>query len=239
MISPDVAANGLLAGPVDPLRYGSREQPIDPHEADGIIYAFMPSRSRILDVGCAAGAMTLAVNRGKSNRVLGVEPDATRAALARANGIEVVEGYVDYALVSQHGPFDAVVFADVLEHCTNPTDLLRIGIAALRPGGVLIISVPNVAHWSVRQRLLRGRWEYASYGIMDATHLRWFTHASLQRLLEGQGLKVVHMQASAGKWMTEYNTLRSIPCFGRLIDWASARFPRLFGCQIVVAAKVA
>ena len=174
-LDPDASARSLVAAPVEALRY-DWDFDETPHEVPAIMREWMPEGVRVLDVGCATGALTSVVNRGKGNQVLGVEPDASRARAANAHDIEVVCGVLDDELCRSRGPFDVIVLADVLEHVPAPADLLDLAHEALRPAGLILVSVPNVAHWTVRAKLLLGRFDYAPSGIMDATHLRWFTH---------------------------------------------------------------
>lgn len=235
--SPDYAADGLLRKAVSARRYGVNERALDPYEVTGIIHGLIPSNCSVLDVGCAAGSATLSINRGKGNTVLGVEPDPVRAGLARDNGLNVINGYLDQALIDAHGPFDVVMFTDVLEHIASPSEVLNLGIAALKPGGLLVASVPNVAHWTVRLRLLFGRWEYTSKGIMDATHLRWFTHKSFKAFFKAHKLRIESVKSTSGTWMYEYKRLRLGRPGNRLIHWATGVFPTLFGCQIIIAAR--
>ena len=99
--TPDQHSKGLLASPPDALRYdqmpfGANE---DPLEVPGILQNWMPSWVRVLDVGCATGSMTLRINRGKNNQVIGLEPDEERATLARSRGLNVVSGILDESFV--------------------------------------------------------------------------------------------------------------------------------------------
>lgn len=242
--TPDAAASGLLESAPDPLRYGWRGvfSAADVREAPAIISRWLPEDAKILDVGCGEGAITLLVSGGRTERVLGLEPDPARAAAARAQGLNVVTGFADEAFLAEHGPFDVILFTDVLEHLPAPGEMLTLVMKGLRPGGLIIASVPNVAHWTVRFRLLFGRFNYAEYGIMDATHLRWFTRKSFVGLFEHHGLKVVDVAASAGTWLGEYNRLpfRLLPRGMRrgLIQTLSQWFPGLFGCQHVVKAQL-
>lgn len=149
----------------------------------------------LLDVGCARGHLASALQTN-GWVVTGVEPSASDAALARRSGVDVVEGGAEEALRDMTGVFDVVVFADVLEHMTNPEEVLRLGVALLSPGGRVVISVPNIAHVTVRASLLLGRFNYADRGIMDRTHMRFFTRRSLLALLESAGLGLVRMQVT-------------------------------------------
>lgn len=237
--TPDENTAGLLAGTADPLRYDGHDD--DPREVAGMFRAAMPEGVRVLDVGCGAGGLTALVNAGKKNHVLGLEPDAQRAAVARSRGIAVITGVLDEDFVRTNGRFDVIVFADVLEHLPSPANILRLAWKALDDHGQLLISVPNVAHWSVRANLLVGRFDYEDCGIMDSTHLRWFTVKSLRALLERSGFQVRSFSHSAGTTLPVYQrtVFRWIPSTVRspLVRSATRLFPRIFGCQHVVVAE--
>ncbi len=82
------------------------------------------------------------------------------------------------------------MFSDILEHVTNPKDVLDRHLPLLAPGGHILISLPNVAIWNVRLALLFGRFEYGDTGTLDRTHMRFFTRRSLRQLLSDAGLNV-------------------------------------------------
>ncbi|HSJ92228.1 MAG TPA: class I SAM-dependent methyltransferase, partial [Ilumatobacter sp.] len=86
------------------------------------------------------------------------------------------------------GPFDVVVFGDVLEHLRDPSSALDAACRVLAEDGQIVVSIPNVAHADVRLMLLEGRWEYQEHGLLDETHLRFFTLEGLRRLLDRSGL---------------------------------------------------
>ena len=119
----------------------------------------------------------------------GVEPDPGLSGHAR-------DGYDDWHQADAFSagpwsqPFDAVVCADVLEHLARPEDLLARIHGWLRPGGTLLVSLPNVANVTVRAGLLLGRFPYAERGILDRTHLRFYTRRSARDLLTGAGFRV-------------------------------------------------
>jgi len=192
-------------------------------------------------VGCGTGAVTAAANQGKDNEVIGIEPDPSRAVAARERGLEVYNQFLDAEFIGRKGPFDVVMLSDVIEHVPSPDKLIRLSMLALRPGGYMLISVPNVAHWSVRLNLLRGRFDYEAVGIMDATHLRWFTERTIRAVVESCGLKVERVCHSAGRDLTVYSSrpLKFIP--GRARNFAvrslCRMFPRLFGAQHVIKAR--
>lgn len=230
---------GLLTAAPDPYRY--ERHTLNPFEASGLVVSLVPRGARVLDVGCGTGELTALVRDECGARVVGVEPDPLRAARARERGIEVHEGVLTPSLASALGTFDVVLYADVLEHLVDPLGELEKAAQFLAPDGVTIISVPNVAHWSVRVNLLRGRFNYAPTGIMDATHLRWFTSRTLLQLLKRAGFTPVQIKHSSGGFLPCYqNTMLSrIPtrlrkaAIRRLIKLA----PTLFACQFVMVLR--
>jgi methionine biosynthesis protein MetW len=242
--SPDANATGFLDLDLalDPLRYGV-DHTGDPDEVAGVISSLVPLGARVLDVGCGTGSLAAVLRNARRAEVVGVEPDSRRAAVARDAGLQVHSGYFTESLLPEMGLFDVVVFADVLEHLAHPMALLELAMCALNSSGAVIVSVPNVAHWSVRLRLMRGRFEYERCGIMDATHVRWFTRAALRRFLERAGLHVEAMLPTAGKLLDLYGRLfpwrsmspdRRAFLLRRLLRWK----PELFACQWVARARL-
>jgi SAM-dependent methyltransferase len=238
-ISPDAYGAGLVQGHLNPLRYNGQSD--DPREVAGILHALMAERVRVLDVGCGTGSVTLVANRGKNNRILAVEPDAHRGAVARDRGIDVVCGFLDQEFLARNGPFDVIVFADVLEHLASPNDMLELAKSGLQPGGFIIASVPNIAHWSIRLKLLFGRFDYTQTGICDVTHLRWFTQSSFERLFRSQGLELVALRYSAGFFLPVYQSgffkLLPVRLRKKWIGVMTKLLPRLFACQFVIKAR--
>lgn len=242
--SPDESADSLIRNAADPfkgdrLRYDYHTA--DPSEAAGVIASLIPRGARVLDVGCGTGSMSRILVDYRGVDLVGVEPDVERAAAAHSRGIHVLTGTFDSTTVATLGTFDVVLFADVLEHLVQPAAPLRLARHVLRPGGVVIASVPNIAHWSVRLRLLAGRFDYESYGIMDATHLRWFTADSLRALFDACGYCVDTMRHTAGTGLMVYRTAtpwRYVPVPSRhwIVRKLARTAPRLFGCQHVVRA---
>ena len=239
-VDPDSHGAGLTGADLDPLRYDGQSD--HPAEVAGMIHALMPAGVRVLDVGCGTGSVTLIANRGRGNTVSAIEPDPDRAATAKARGIDVHNGVLDDAWLQGREPFDVVMSSDVLEHLAAPAELLRRFVAAARPGGLVILSVPNVAHWTVRWNLLFGRFDYEPVGIMDATHLRWFTESSLRALVESVGLEIVEIRQTAGSDIPPYGRGLWGRIDGRLrvplVRRLTRMLPRLFGVQHVVKARV-
>lgn len=148
---------------------------------------------RVLDVGCGAGGLgALLVARG--HQVTGIELIAEAAAQARGRLHEVVVADIEADdLPFPAGSFDAIVFADVLEHLIDPWRALGETVTLLSPGGVVVASVPNVQNAAVLWRLVRGRWDYRERGVLDRGHLRFFTLKSLRGLFAQAGLAIEHV----------------------------------------------
>lgn len=151
--------------------------------------------SAILEVGCGAGGTARAVRAaGKAGRYVGIELCPAAAAEAREAVDRLLIGDVETLDVEQAGNgFDALILSEVLEHLVDPWRTVRRLAALLRPGGLVLASSPNIAHWSIVASMLKGRFDYAASGVMDSTHLRWFTPASYRRLFEQGGFSVTHI----------------------------------------------
>ena len=149
---------------------------------------------RVLNVGCAAGVDSEHLRRLGAETIHGIEPVEEAASLARDSYDSVfVGGLDDWTWDGQ--PYDLIVVADVLEHMVDPFAALSSMRKCLSEQGRLLVSIPNVRHLSVVWTLVaRGDWRYEKSGIMDDTHLRFFTRRSFVRLLHSVGYDVVALQ---------------------------------------------
>jgi SAM-dependent methyltransferase len=138
---------------------------------------------RILDAGTASGYLGK-VWRGNGHYVAGIEFDATTAEKARQFYDVFEVANLETYPFSARGEFDYIVFADVLEHLRDPAAALRRCLPCLKESGKIIISVPNIANWMIRLSLLFGKFDYVDRGILDRTHLRFFTSRSLRQLMK-------------------------------------------------------
>jgi SAM-dependent methyltransferase len=162
------------------------------HNPDLLARIPLDARS-VLDVGCGDGALGAAYRRlNPRARLLGIEQNPEAAAIAAKRLDEVVAMDIESGPVPflVPGGIDCIVYGDVLEHMRDPWAVLRAHMDALADAGTILICVPNVEHWSFTDRLLRGTWEYEPEGLLDATHLRWFTEQTMRRGLEALGLTV-------------------------------------------------
>jgi 2-polyprenyl-3-methyl-5-hydroxy-6-metoxy-1,4-benzoquinol methylase len=153
---------------------------------------------RVLDVGCWKGDLGRAL-RGRGCHVSGVDIDETAAAVAREHLDQVVVADLERTPLSSSfagQTFDAIVFADVLEHVTDPLAVLSDAKGLLGPDGFVVLSIPNVTHGSVRLALLQGLWDYADTGHLDRTHLRFFSRRGLVGLVRDAGFAIDHLGAT-------------------------------------------
>jgi 2-polyprenyl-3-methyl-5-hydroxy-6-metoxy-1,4-benzoquinol methylase len=149
-----------------------------------------PSARRVLDLGCASGAVGAGLKQRGDVEVVGVEIDPALAREAERRLDRVVVGSAA-DLAGDLGRFDAIVAADVLEHLADPWEALRRAVELLEPGGTAVVSLPNVRFFETFWQLgVRGRWPRRDQGVFDRTHLRWFTMSDARQLLEQAGLEV-------------------------------------------------
>jgi len=154
---------------------------------------------RILDLGCSSGALGAALKAAVPGReVVGLELDPAYAAVARERLDRVETVDLERTLATTDGArdlvgdgYDCVVAADVLEHLREPWTVLASAIGLLRPGGAVVVSLPNVRYWETFWTLARhGTWPRREAGIFDGTHLRWFTLGDAMNLLEDAGAPI-------------------------------------------------
>jgi methionine biosynthesis protein MetW len=241
MISPDNNAAGFLDQAPDALRYEYASK--EPDDTAMRIAKRIPLGSRVLDVGCGTGSITEIIRNTSNATIIGLEPDEQRARQAQSRGLTVINDYLSVNLIRDQGPFDFVVFADVIEHLPNPAQVISLAKTALKPGGSILASVPNVAHFYTRLDLLCGVFRYEDCGIMDATHLRWFTKGSFKLFFERLDFEVVYQDYTVMPTMHYYsrrkpfcwmNERRRTQLLRRLAAWK----PEVFSVQhIIQAAK--
>lgn len=198
----------------------------------------------VLEIGCGSGGTMGWLRTVRPiSYAAGVEmmPDAGERARANFDDVEISD--VDAAkLAFKTGQFDLILALDVLEHLTDPVRTLARLREKLRPGGLIIASLPNVAHYQVSMPLLfRGRWDYSDEGLLDRTHLRFFTEKTALSLFRDCGFSIVAVDynkqfpnvlgwvgLSDRKWRWyNHRLLRSV-----------VRWPKhLFNFQFLIAAR--
>ena len=223
---------------VNPAKYGFHSTLRSAH---GQVLALVPDDSSVLDVGCGPGHVSERL-RARGCTVVGLDRTLSAEARARLDcGYECdLEG--EWPAELQDERFDVVLLGDVLEHMRAPDGVIAEARRHLRPGGRVIVSVPNVAHFWVRLNLLLGRFEYAERGILDTAHLRFFTRPSLMRMLKAAGLRVTRTSGTPLPFVAFYppgqapRFVRALECLSYLTARA---WPGLFAYEHVAVAESA
>ena len=158
---------------------------------------FIPDGVReLLEVGCGGGGFSASVKKARGARVTAIEPFESAGAVAATQLDEVLITSADEGLRRLQGrQFDCIVFNDVLEHLLDPESTLTAAAALLRPGGVVVASIPNMRFLPVfRGLVLRGEWRYTDEGVLDRTHLRFFTFKSIAEMFAACGYRVRNLE---------------------------------------------
>lgn len=151
---------------------------------------------KVLEVGCACGASLLKIKNLYPNAELyGIELNESTTEIA-GTFAEVKAGNVEHELLEYPAEFfDYIICADVLEHLYNPWQALETLRKHLKPEGKLLISIPNVMHFSLVRDLLNGNWTYEDAGLLDRTHVRFFTIKEFRKMLQGAGYGDFHIES--------------------------------------------
>ncbi|HEY7368248.1 MAG TPA: class I SAM-dependent methyltransferase [Thermoanaerobaculia bacterium] len=196
----------------------------------------LPAGRRLLEIGAAGGHLGRAV-RERCARLAGIEPAPVAPDARRGYDEWRTAGALEAGDWSEQ--FDVAVCADVLEHLPEPSRLLARLHDWLVPGGLLFVSIPNVANVTTRLALGAGRFDYTERGILDRTHLRFYTRRTARALLEESGFQVRHVEATAMPIELAVPLARRPPFRGgvRAAALAAARvWPTMFGYQFVFEA---
>jgi predicted TPR repeat methyltransferase len=202
-----------------------------------LIRRFAPRGGTLLDLGAAGGELGAAV-RDHFGTTIGFEYDADRIGQLRGRFDQVVIADLEQVtrLPSNTG---AIVLADVIEHLRNSKTLLPIVKQSLAKDGLLFLSVPNIANITVRLGLLFGIFEYRDRGILDFTHIRFFTMRTIRREIENAGFRIIAIRGSSVPirliigWMPDI-LLRAGE---RLLTGITRIWRGLFAYQIILVAK--
>ena len=209
----------------------------DPFEAHALVTSLVRRGERVLEIGPSTGYITARLVNELGCSVVAVETSAAAAAATRGRvAVEVIVP-PDELPGAYRATFDVILCADVIEHVQAPEAFLRQLLPYLRPGGRLVLSVPNVAHWTVRFDLARGRFDYEPIGLLAADHLRFFTRRALGELLDRLGCRVVSLHGSLGRHHYYRGIVRrALATQPRLIARLARVWPELFAFQFVVEA---
>jgi SAM-dependent methyltransferase len=193
---------------------------------------FVPAGiARVLELGCGGGDFGAALKIARNVEVVGIETAASAAALAQQRLDRVLVADIERgALDLPEDHFDCLVCNDVLEHLADPWTALKRLRRHVRPGGWLVASIPNVRHHKVVRRLIwPGEWRYADDGVLDRTHLRFFTQRSACELVASAGFSVERVEGI---------NRSSLPLWLRLISWITrGSFEDMRYLEFVIVAR--
>lgn len=179
----------------------------------GEMARFVPRRvKRILEFGCGSGFFSETLKKELGAECWGVEIDPGAAQVASEKLYRVIrEDAGDSLGILPDRYFDCIVLNDVLEHLVDPFSLLENMKTKLRSGGVAVLSIPNVRFWNnLRAFAWRGEWDYKEAGILDSTHLRFFTYKSLVRMFPKLGYEVVNIEGINPTRNTKFRLLNLV-----------------------------
>ena len=196
------------------------------------LHALVPPGARVLDVGCGSGGLGrfLAVD---GRQVDGIEPNPERAEEARRFLRSVVTGVAgSEASASLTGEYDAVVFADVIEHIAYPTPTLEWAASRLAKKGRVIALIPNSANWKFRRKVLQGDWSYADTGYFDRDHVRFYDVNTVRELGPSAGLEESSFEYIPGELP------KPVRYWSAAAARATALRPNLFAGHVLISWQV-
>lgn len=185
---------------------------------DRLSVSLVPKNSKVLELGCATGHMSDYFRR-LGCKVTGV--DINPAVKPEISGDLNLNS--TWKKIKTKGIFDIVFASAILEHLPAPETTLQLIKSVLKPNGILIVTLPNIAHWRQRLKILQGIWEYEDYGLLDRTHLRFFNYFTAQQLITSAGFTI--------------KTIKIDPAGGvKYFNWLIKRWPNLYAYQICIQA---
>jgi len=200
---------------------------------DGARFDLLPhipnNAKNILDIGCGTGATGLAIKSKLNNNieVIGVELNAEAGELAKDKIDQIIIGNIEEVNLSfAPGYFDCILYADILEHLIDPWKVLANHKYLLANDGCIIASIPNIANYKIIRMLKKGLWEYKNAGIMDRTHLRFFTKKTISEMFitSGYNPEIVDKILSKNNfWLLMHKLFNSDKCVIQFIIKATKK----------------
>ena len=210
----------------------------EPGSAHMLVVDLVPDGARVLEFGCATGYMSQVLKSRKGCTVTGIEISPEAGELAKEHCDRVIIGdaeQLDYDELLGKQRFDAILFVDVLEHLKEPSVVLERIRPFLSRRGAVVASIPNIAHGSVRLALLAGEFRYRKLGLLDDTHLRFFTREGVQDMFEGAGFVISNWLAHRVDIDRTEVRFPELPMSDSLRDWLS-KDPETSVYQFVIRA---
>ncbi len=194
---------------------------------------------KLLDIGCSRGEVAELID-SPGIAYEGVEPFSDDYAFAVGLGLNVKQLTAEEAIRQLTNEYDLLVFGDVLEHLVSPSDVLSESRKILSQNGVVLLSVPNVAHFTNRISLFFGNWDYKDRGIRDRTHLKFFTIKTIKEMCLAAGFQIIETSYTPIPIEALANG-RRIPFF-KYLDYVNYKLtqsaPKLFAYQTLLKLQV-
>lgn len=221
------------------MRYRYNHFNANQYEAHQIICSLITDHSRVLDIGCATGYFAKELLKKKCE-TWGI--DNNKEAIQKASQYchKVITRNLndDHVLPVPKKYFDYIILVDVIEHLLQPENILSLITSHLKKNGKIIISTPNIAHASIRWMMAKGEFQYTTLGIMDSTHLHFYTRKSLCDLLRKCNLKIEQLIPTNG--------MCKVPLLSKITDRLPLslqyqivkKFPTLFSYQFIAQTKL-
>ena len=181
--------------------------------ARGEMIRYIPKNvKRTLEFGCGCGLFSEMVKKELNAECWGVEINDGAAQVASEKLYKVIRNDAkDSLTMLPDNHFDCIILNDVLEHLPDPFSLLENMKTKLKGAGVVVLSIPNVRFWNnLRAFAFRGEWDYKEAGILDSTHLRFFTYKSLVKMFRGLGYEILTIEGLNPTHNTKFRVLNSL-----------------------------
>ena len=177
-------------------------------------------KTKILELGAATGFMSEYFRKRLGCTVTGVDINPA----AKQDICGDLNDPMTWQKIKRQTPYDLVFASAILEHLPRPEKTLQLIKQVLKPNGELIVTLPNFAHWRMRWNLLLGRFDYEDYGLLDRTHLRFFTYKTSQKLITVAGFTIKKILIDPAGGMKYFN-------------WLAKHWPNLYAYQICIYAQ--
>ncbi len=220
------------------LPYHDKPSAWSSHSLIASYLSALPAQSKVLDIGAASGTLAR-MCQNKTLRLFGIEPNPDWAKIASPLYEKMWIGSISEMDQELLQGFDVIILGDILEHLPDPEVVLRKLVQCQPANSLFIISIPNVANLWVRLNLLLGRFDYADRGILDRTHLHFFTRKTLVAMVKNTGLEIISIQATpiplelVSKFFETFPGRGLHAALAQLTSW----LPTLLGYQFVLQAR--
>ena len=195
------------------------------------IFNKIPSNSLVLDVGCGSGSLGKKLISEKHCKVYGIDISHKAIDYAKRNIDVAKQVNIEYEMPIFDKKFDVIIFGDILEHLQWPDLILERYKKFLKREGIIILSLPNVANIRIRFNLLLGKWDYTETGILDNTHLRFYTKKTIEEMISRNNFKILSYSFTPGfSFLFFRNNKKIQKLLGNL-------YPKLFALQFIYVIR--